>query len=168
MPAPYRIRDIGRWLFIGILFVFLPAKLFFFDAWHWMMALKSQPDAVLHVPQLVALMSLEIVLQLSLIVGSLFAGIKLLKRSRTAKVVVLYLILAVFAYYLAWPFFSELTKLLPSFLDENWRRPYLEVWIPAAAWTFGALLVWYFTFPTAPPNPAFESGPPSEAARREL
>lgn len=159
----YRLRNVGRWCFICILFVLLPAKLFFFDLWHWIMAVKNQSGFVLHVPQTFALMTGEVVLLVSLIGGSVFAGVKVFRSSATARTAVFYLILSVFAYYLAWPFFLELSKLLPSFLEAGDRRPYLETWIAAVAWTSVALLGWYATFPRTPPNPAFERDAPQAA-----
>lgn len=132
----------GRWLFICILVVALPAKLVFIDLWRWASLALNQPDVVFGVPQLLALMAAEVSFVVALIGGSIFVGARVLRSGNVARVSVLYLVMAVLAYHLLRSLVFEASRDLKAFIASEVFVPDLEIWIAAAAWTYGAFVTW--------------------------
>lgn len=144
------LKNVGRWLLIGVLIVVLPAKLLFVDLGRWILLLANQPDLALGIPQLLALMIAEVSFVLALIGGSVFVGVRVLRSGTVARVTVLYLVMALLAYHLARPLIFDMSRRLPNYLAPESLAPDLEIWIAAAAWTYGAVLTWCSLFLRAP------------------
>jgi hypothetical protein len=136
------MKNVSRWLFIGVLVVVLPAKLLFVDLWRWILMTVNQPDLALGVPQLLALMVAEVSFVVALIGGSIFVGVRVLRSGSVARATVLYLIMAMLGYHLARPLLFDMSRRLPNLLVPDIYSLHLEIWVAAAAWTYGAVVTW--------------------------
>ena len=132
----------GRWLFVFVLVLALPAKLLFVDLWRWASLALNQPDVVFGIPQLLALMTAEVSFVVALIGASMYAGVRVLRSGTASRVTLLYLVMAVLAYHLIRGGLFDMSRRLQNFVAADGFAPDLEIWIASAAWSYGAFVTW--------------------------